>query len=296
MVETFLGVGRPTGSSEVVVLGAELATVYRGREPHATGGPAAIRAASGRLAPFVGNHDFDIAGPFAPWTSRVADGGDITTIVTDPEGNRERISSAVGQVVGDGAMPILLGGDDSVAIPFLAAWRERGPITVVQVDAHLDFRDDVDGERYGYSSPMRRGTEMDWIDRVIHVGQRGVGSARPGDVDDSLAAGNTIITARDLARMGPASVAERLEPRQPFVIVYDVDGTDPSQIPAVRAPSAGGPGIDMISELFGALASHGRLAGLVVTEFEPALDPTGASARSLVRLVCRALDGRFSST
>ena len=55
MTETFLGVGRPTADTEAVIMGAELATVYAGRDPHATGGAAAIRAASGRLARFVGN-------------------------------------------------------------------------------------------------------------------------------------------------------------------------------------------------------------------------------------------------
>ncbi len=291
MAETFLGVGLPGSESAAVVLGAALATVYPDREPHATGGPAAVRVASTRLARFVGHHDFDTGRPFATWRSRLADGGDVSTVRADAEGNRRRITAAVADVLARGAMPVLLGGDDSVAEPFVAGWRDAGPVTVVQIDAHLDFRDEVDGERHGYSSPMRRACEMAWVRRIIHVGQRGVGSARPDDVRDSLAAGNHIVTARDLAREGVAAVAAILDPGESFLVVYDVDGTDPAVIGAVRAPVPGGPGAAEIAELLGAMAERAALTGLVLTEFEPALDPRGTDALALARLVCDALEG-----
>ena len=293
MTDTFMGVGAPANDSEAVVLGAAMATVYPDRHPHATEGPAAVRAASHRLARFAGNYDFDIEGPFASWLRHVADGGDINTARADAEGNRRRITGAVGAVVDRGAMPVLLGGDDSVAEPFVAGWHDHGPVTVVQIDAHLDFRDEVDGERHGYSSPMRRATEMSWVRRVIHVGQRGVGSARPSDIQDALDAGSTIVRARELAAHGPQAIAGRLVQGERFVIVYDVDGTDPADIPAVRAAVPGGPGAVIVGELFAALAARGTLEGLVVTEFEPALDPEGTSALTLVRVLCRALEGRL---
>lgn len=290
MTETFMGVESPAADSEAVILGAPMATVYPDRQPHATAGPAALRDASRRLACYAGHHDFDTGQPFAAWRDRVADGGDINTVRADAEGNRRRIATVVGSVVASGAMPVLFGGDDSVAEPFVAGWRDRGPVTVVHIDAHLDFRAEVLGEPHGYSSPMRRASEMEWVRRVIHVGQRGVGSARPDDVHDSLDAGNLIISAQDLARTGPAAVADRLDPGERFVIVYDVDGTDPADVPAVRAPAPGGPRLATISELVARLAARGSLAGLVVTELEPELDESGRSALAVVRVVCRALD------
>ena len=295
MTETFLGVTAPDASSEAVILGVALATAYPKRDPHATGSPAAIRAASGRLAKFAGNHDFDTGLPFASWRDRIADGGDINTARGDAEGNRRRITNTIGRLVDGGAMPVLLGGDDSVAEPFVAGWRDHGPVTVVQIDAHLDFRDEVRGESHGYSSPMRRASEMECVRRIVHVGQRGVGSARPHDVQDSLDAGNTIITARELRRVGVAAVAKRLEPGERFVVVYDVDGSDPADIPAVRAPVAGGPGVDDIGEMIARLAARGSLEGLVVTEFEPELDADGTSALSLARVICRSLEARLGS-
>lgn len=293
MAETFMHVGAPTNSSAVVVLGAAMATVYPDRHPHATDGPVAIRAASRRLARFAGNYDFDIEAPFATWLPLVADGGDVDTARADAEGNRSRISTAVSAILGQGAMPLVLGGDDSVAEPFVAGWRDHGPITVVQIDAHLDFRDEVGGESHGYSSPMRRSSEMSWVQRIVHVGQRGVGSARASDVQDTIEAGNVIVRARELAQDGPGAVAGRLAEGERVVVVYDVDGTNPADIPAVRAPVAGGPGADVLGELLAALAVRGTLEGMVVTEFEPQLDAGGTSAGALVRILCRALEGRL---
>jgi len=294
MSETFMGVGAPTSQSEAVVLGAAMATVYPDRDPQATGGGAAIRAASHRLARFAGNYDFDTGRPFAEWRGRIGDDGDVNTVRADAEGNRRRIADAVGAVVARHAMPVLLGGDDSVAEPFVAGWRDHGPVTVLHIDAHLDYRDEVAGEAHGYSSPMRRASEMEWVRRVIHVGQRSVGSARPSDVQDSLAAGNVIITAAELARTGPERVAERLDPGESFVVVYDVDATDPTDIPAVQAPVPGGPSLPVIGELVSALGARGAFEGLVLTEFDPELDVHGLSASELARLVCRMLDVRLA--
>ena len=99
MTETFMDAGAPSRSSEAVVLGAAMATVYPHRDPHATDGPRAIRAASHRLARFAGHYDFDIGGPFAPWLARIGDDGDIDTARADAAGNRRRITNAISGIV-----------------------------------------------------------------------------------------------------------------------------------------------------------------------------------------------------
>jgi agmatinase len=287
---SFLGAGPVAPGKQAVVVGAAMATPYENRGPHATGSPAAIREASQRLARFIGHHDFDTGAPFAPWLDGLADAGDVQTVPSDPAGNRQRIEVAIAGILSGGAIPVVLGGDDSVAIPFAASWRDHGPISVVHLDAHLDFRDEVGGNRFGYSSPMRRASEMPWIRRIVHMGQRGVGSARPHDVRDSLAAGNTIVTARELAAAGAEEAAVNIEPGEPFIIVLDVDAIDPAQVPAVRAPVAAGPSVPFVADLFTELGQLGSLRGLVITEFEPDLDASGTSALILVRLISRLLD------
>jgi agmatinase len=298
--DTFLGVARledwAVARPAAVILGAAVTSPYPRRTPHSTEAPPAIRVASQRLARFVGHHDFDTDRPFASWHGRVADGGDLGTHPRAAEHNRLLVTSAVRDVLVAEALPILLGGDDSTCIPFLAAFEGRGPVSVVQVDAHLDYRDKVDGFRFGYSSPMRRASEMPWVRRVIHVGQRGVGSARPSDVRDSLAAGNSIVTARDLSARGPAETAGLLDPGEPFLMVLDVDGLDPAEMPAVRAPVPSGPSVEVIATMCAAMIGRGSFRGLVITELEPSLDVNGISALTVARLVCRVLDAALAGS
>lgn len=126
----------------------------------------------------------------------MVDAGDVPGDATDGPGNSAQTTAAVAAILERGAVPICIGGDDSVPIAILRAYEGRGPLTILQVDAHLDFRDEIDGVREGYSSPMRRASEMPQVWRIVHVGLRGVGSAWASDVDDSRAAGNLLVTAR----------------------------------------------------------------------------------------------------
>lgn len=289
---TFLGV-REASEREppaAVILGMPLVTVYPGREPHAVEAPAAIRQASQAWRGFVGHHDFDTGGPFAAWWARVADAGDVPADHGDAAGNRTRLEAEVRRWLATGSIPVVLGGDDSVPIPALAAYRDVGPVSVLHIDAHLDYRDEVDGERYGYSSPMRRVGEMPWVRRIHHVAQRGVGSARPADVEDAIGAGDTITTASELRDDGTKTVIDSFTQREAVVIVLDVDAIDPAELPAVRAPSPGGPSLASILELIGGVVRRADCRGFVVTELDPALDVNGLSSRMVCRVICRLLD------
>ena len=68
------------------------------------------------------------------------------------EANRAAIRHTCEMVLAAGAVPVVLGGDDSIPIPVLQAYADHGPVTVVQIDAHIDWRDEVKGERWGLSS------------------------------------------------------------------------------------------------------------------------------------------------
>ena len=72
------------------------------------------------------------------------------------------------------------------SIPVMRAFDVFGTdVTLIHVDAHLDWRDDINGEKEGYSSPIRRASEMPWIDKIVQIGMRGIGSARQQEVDDA---------------------------------------------------------------------------------------------------------------
>jgi agmatinase len=251
--------------------------------------PAAIRQRSARLASFVAHHDFDTGFPMLPRPERVVDCGDVRGDAADGFGNAARAEATVRTLLERGAVPVVLGGDDSIPIPVLAAYAEHGPLIVLQVDAHLDFRDEVHGVTHGYSSPMRRASEMSHVSRVVQVGLRGVGSARPSDVADARAAGGLLVTARELRERGVPSVLSELPEGTSVFLSFDFDGLDPILCPAVSAPAPGGLSWDEAGDLLSGVGARCRVVGAAFTELVPERDPTGYSALVAARLGIRLL-------
>jgi agmatinase len=220
---------------------------------------------------------------------RLVDAGDVPGDPQDGPANANRTEAAVRAVLARGALPICIGGDDSVPIPILRAFDERGPLTVLQVDAHLDYRDEVQGVREGYSSPMRRAAEMGHVERIVHVGLRGVGSARADDVEDSLAAGNLLVTARMLRERGVPWLLGQLPPDASVFVAFDLDGLDPAVAPAVSAASPGGLSFGEAADLATGVGT--RVAGAAITEYVPELDNAELVANVAVRLICLLAGG-----
>ena len=255
--------------------------------------PEAIRSRSQRLANFADHHDFDLDAPMLVGSPPLAvvDAGDVEGAAEDGPGNATRAEAAVRSLLAAGVVPIVLGGDDSVPIPVLRAYAGQGPITVLQVDAHLDFRDEVNGVRNGYSSTMRRAAEMDHVDRIVQVGLRGVGSARSSDMADARAAGNLLVTARELRERGVGRLLGELASDASVFVVFDLDGLDPSVAPAVSGISPGGLSYDEAGDLLSGVTERCRVVGAAFTELVPALDVNEISALVVVRMVMRLLAG-----
>lgn len=296
---TFLGLPAPDAAGEepadVAILGIPFGVPYSspGNTAGCADAPAAIRARSRRLANFADHHDFDLDAPMLVGQPplRVVDAGDVDGTADDGAGNSTRAEAAVRSLLATGAIPIVLGGDDSIPIPVLRAYAGRDPFTVLQVDAHLDFRDEVGGVRDGYSSPMRRATDMDHVARIVQVGLRGVGSARTSDVADARAAGNLLLTARELRERGVPWLLDQLPQGTRIFVAFDLDGVDPSVAPAVSGASPGGLSYDEAGDLLGGVAKRCRVVGAAFTELVPALDVNGISALVVVRMMMRLLAG-----
>jgi agmatinase len=290
---TFLGLPAAdpgSVSGGIAIVGVPFGVPYPGRDgPGSSDAPAAIRHRSARLASFVGHHDFDTDGPMLPNADRILDCGDVPGDLADGAGNAARAEAAVRGLVERGATPIVLGGDDSIPIPVLAALDGLGPLTVLQVDAHLDFRHEVAGVTHGYSSPMRRASEMSHVERVVQVGLRGVGSARASDVADARAAGGLLVTAREIRAGGIDRVVDQLPAGASVFLAFDFDGLDPAVCAAVNAPVPGGLTWDEAADLVSGAASRCRIVGAAFTELVPDLDPSGASALVAARLVTRLM-------
>lgn len=250
----------------------------------------AIRAASQDDAPLVEHWDLDLGGPlFDGKPVCCVDAGNISTVMHDNEGNRARIEAKTREVLAASAVPILLGGDDSVVIPFLAGFAGLGPVWILQIDAHIDWRDEVDGERYGYSSPMRRASEMPHIAGLVQVGLRSVGSARLAEIEAARRYGSRFVTARELHAQGVDAALSHIPDGARVVVTFDCDGLDPSIMPGVAARTPGGLTYTQAIDLIAGLGKRARIAGFDLVEFYPPADLDGLSALTAARLLVNVI-------
>jgi len=293
-VETFLGLPRCRDlarlEAPIALIGAAMATPYASVGAYCRTAPEVLRAMSADYAVNLEHMNFDLGGPVFPEPGLAVDAGDLPQEEADPAGNRARIFGAVNQTLDRGAVPVLLGGDDSVQIPMLEAYgaRERR-YTILQIDAHIDFRDSVEGERLGLSSTMRRASEMAHVERIVQVGARGIGSARAGDWEAARAAGMEIIPAGEVARDGIGRAVDLIPEGSEVIICFDLDALDPAIMPAVIARTAGGLSYWQALALIGGVAERGRIAGFGCVEFMPERDHDGAGARIAVQLLTAIL-------
>lgn len=135
--------------------------------------PTSIRRYCERALRGLDRWDFDIGGTLLDGRPiKVVDCGDVRGDPNDLASNRQRAEEAVRKILAAGALPIILGGDHGIPIPVFRAYEGHGPVTLVQVDAHVDWRDHMNGVREGLSSPIRRASEMDHIGEIYQIGPR----------------------------------------------------------------------------------------------------------------------------
>lgn len=234
---------------------------------------AALRRQSQAYAHSLRHHDYDFDGDlFAGRQVRVVDCGDLAMDPGDYRVNLQGIREAVQVILQRGAVPIVLGGDHGTPVPLLQAYEGGEPVCVVQIDAHLDFRDERGGFREGFSSQMRRAAEMPWVRGLMQIGLRGVGSGRREEHEEALRRGSVLVGARELHERGAARVLRRLPKARRYYITIDADGLDPSIAPGVYYPSPGGVEYFEMTDLVRGIARRGAVCGIDFCEVVPSLD------------------------
>jgi agmatinase len=268
----------------VAVLGISGATPYKSAGPYCASAPEAIRKASAAYAANRTHYDFDLGAPLVSGSRTLVDCGDAAFDAHDFAANRAGIAKTVATLLDRGAAPLILGGDDSVQLPVLDMFARRGEFTILQIDAHIDWRDEVQGERMGLSSTMRRASEMAGVKAIVQAGARGIGSARPSDVADAKVWGADLFDMRRVRAQGIVAAAGAVPKGRPVVVCLDVDGLDPSVVPGVIAPSPGGLGYGDIVELLHGVAARAPVIGFNIVEFVPERDTHGLGAATVSRL------------
>lgn len=293
-VKTFLGLpaASPTRPirAKAAIFGIASATPYKHVGPYCKDAPKAIRDGIAGYAANLLHMDFDLGGPMFPdGKVSAVDFGNLPYDARNFARNRARVRDTAARVLDAGAVPIVLGGDDSVPIPLFQAFAGRGKFTILQFDAHIDWREEVRGEKWGLSSTMRRASEMGQIERIVQVGQRAIGSARMKDVADAKRWGVKFFSGRDVAAKGIAPVIAAIPKGAKVIISFDLDGLDPTVMPAVIGRAPGGLTYWQAVEIIHGVALKARIAGAAFVEFVPFMDIDGLGAMTASRLVAHTL-------
>jgi agmatinase len=277
-----------TADADIILLGAPAATPYSSVGNYCATAPDAIRTAFGWPG-VLGHHDFDIDGFVLPEGIRALDWGNLDYSESDFASNRASIQHHVTQILDAGAVPLVLGGDDSIPIPVLAAYSEHGPLTILQFDAHIDWRDSVGGETQGLSSNMRRASEMGWVENIIQVGARGIGSARAKDHQDALDWGVKFFPMREVMHKGIDQIIDSIAKDANLYIALDIDVMDPAVVPAVIGPAPGGFSYWQLLDILQAAADKANIRGFNLAELMPGADIGGRGALVAARLVAMVM-------
>jgi agmatinase len=280
-------------SAELALLGVLQSEPYSG-DPFPNDqsrAPDAIRWQSKRFCYALENWDFDLGFDLASaLPARRLDLGNAAWSGGDYDDYAAAVTARVRHLWRQGAQVVVLGGDHGVTIPVLEALDAVGePVHVLQIDAHIDWREEREGEPMGFSSTMRRASEMSHVWRIVQAGARGIGSARQGEVDAAIGWGARIVPGTVFHREGIDSVLRHIEPESTCVISLDLDVLDSSVMPAVAYPSPGGMTFLQLTSLIAGIAAKARIGGFAMVEFVAKKDLTGTAALTAGRVAMHVL-------
>jgi agmatinase len=250
-------------------------------------GPRAIRAASCAAGPHLE------AGVDALRDAlRVIDFGDAAILPADPVGSHAAIEAIVGDVLAAGALPVVLGGDHSIAEPDIRACAAvHGPVGLIHFDTHTDTAPLCFGAELSHGSPMYRLVESGHVDpeRYVQIGLRGYW---PGEQEFAWQQERGIVSLfmHDIRRRGiDAVVAEAIAAvgEGPVFLSVDVDVLDPAFAPGTGTPEPGGMTSGDLLVACREIAAQVALVGADVVEVLPdrigSRDITALVAERIVR-------------
>jgi len=276
---------------QAVVFGAPFGKPYSTVEfpNNQSTAPDKLRDASSRILVDPHSVDLDLLSGSTLASISVADGGNVPLKENKVDQHYSDIESAVRYLVERSVFPVSVGGDDGITNPVLRGLDVLNDVTIIQIDAHMDWKNERFGERDGYSSPMRRASEMAHISGIHQVGIRSYGSATEQDLKDAKNWGAQIYLAKDIHEKGIEWFLGNLPDEGKFFITLDVDGLDPSIMPGTIALSPGGLDWRQIIACFEGISKKGKIIGLNIVELAPKNDINQISMIAVGRLILKCL-------
>jgi agmatinase len=294
---TFLGVQRcdldSLPEADVIILSAP----FDGGTSHRPGtrfGPSAMRQAC--YLPHDGSRPSLALRVDGLRDLRVFDADDVEMFGGDIERSLGALERAVHAVAASGAIPVVLGGDHSIALPDVTGVsRTHEAVSVVHFDAHADTGDIEFGSLYGHGQPMRRLIESGAVrgDRFLQIGLRGYWPG-PSTLDWMAARGMrsyemSEIVARGLDECLTEAFGIAVDGCDAVFLSVDVDVVDPGMAPGTGTPEPGGLTTRQLLDAVRRCCLELPVAGLDVVEVSPPYDHAEVTAYLGNRVVLEAL-------
>jgi agmatinase len=302
---TFLGVPRADLDDPASLAGADVAVIgapFDGGTSHRPGarfGPGAIRGTDYLAHDASRPHLALRVDPLQDL--RVVDVGDVLMLPGEIEPALARLERVVQRVAGAGAIPVVLGGDHTIALPDVTGVARQhgfGRVSVIHFDAHADTGDTQFGSLLGHGTPMRRLIESGAArgDRFLQLGLRGYWP--PPEVLAWMAEqGMRTFEMAEIGRRGldaclSEAFATATDDCDGVFLSIDIDVVDPGMAPGTGTPEPGGLTARELLDAVRRCALELPVVGVDVVELAPAYDGPGQVTSFLAnRVVLEALSG-----
>lgn len=265
-IETFIACDAAYENAKVVIFGApfDSTTSYR---PGARFGSAAIRHESYGLETYSPYLDRDLED------INVYDAGDLELPMGSAEKALNDISTMTAEILDDGKLPLMMGGEHLVTLGAFREVQQRYPdVHIIHFDAHADLRDQYLDVRLSHACVMRRCHDLIGDGRIHQFGIR---SGERAEFDFARA-GHTDFHPFTFDGLDGV-VAELASSQVPVYFSIDLDVLDPSVFPGTGTPEAGGVSFDELRKALTKVCQQLNIVAMDVTELAPTLDPSGVS-------------------
>ena len=232
------------------------------------GAPKKIRELSYCFEPYMMEYDISLSD------LKLHDHGNLKDI-EDVEEMGDKVSEIIKKIIIDEKFPIILGGEHSIS-PFTVSAFDKifDKINVVVLDAHLDYRDEYEGDKRSHATVVKRIEELENVENILIYGVR------------SMAEESKDLKKPEYYRPDELDIVlERTEKitENPTYLSIDIDVLDPSFAPGVGNPEPYGIKPKDVKKIIGPLSKN--LVGLDIVETNPKYDSSDITSNLAARFV-----------
>lgn len=268
----FIGCGGEYEESRIVIFGAPFDSTTSFR-PGTRFGSQAIRNESYGLETYSPYQKKDLTD------FKIFDSGDLELPIGDTARVLYQIEDRAGEILRDGKLPFMIGGEHLVTLGSVRAAAKKYPdLCIVHFDAHADLRQDYLGVELSHACVLRRCWELVGDDRIFQFG------IRSGDREEFLWAEKGHVNMHPFDLKGISRAVDRISGK-PVYFTLDLDVLDPSVFPGTGTPEAGG--VTFLELLQAVLLVCGkcRVIACDVNELCPPFDQSGVSTATAGKIV-----------